>query len=247
MKNKVITIFMIMIIGMFLGMTNAYAAGATLNVNTTNVKPGDTFELNIALSSESTAYEINLSNDNSNLIESSELVSKIGEGNTSKIYLVQLKAESERQVYSIGTKIATIKYKVSNNAKVGDKITIKANGDVVGKTSADKNTMNESITINIVAPEENKPTQEDKKDTEQPKQEQSQQQEQPKQEQTKQQTQTTQQQQSQSQTTTTTKNTTKKASTLPKTGAMDKTIILLSVAIILIAQLILAIRYVKMK
>lgn len=147
MKNKILSIVTIVLVTIMLGATNIYAEGANVSLSSNTVKAGETVELYINLSTESVGYDIKV-NTNSSLIESAELVNKIGEGNTSRIYLVQLSAQ--RTIYSSGTRIATIKYKVSNNAKEGDKITINVSGDIAGKNSSEKNTMNESLTLSVV-------------------------------------------------------------------------------------------------
>ena len=149
-KRTIAKIFVIMLITFLINITTIYANGATVNLSNTTVNAGDTVELNILLSTESTAYDIMIEPlTNSNLIENSEIVSKIGEGTSSRIYLVQLASQSDRKVYASGTQIAKIKYKISNNAKTGDKITISIKGDIAGKTSTEKNTMDETVTITV--------------------------------------------------------------------------------------------------
>lgn len=225
MKKIVLKTIMILLIVVLLNISKCYAAGASLSLNNNDVTPGSTVELYVALTTESQAFEINVKpTTNSNLIETSELTSKIGEGNTSKIYLVQVAPESERKTYTSGTRIATIKYKISNSAKAGDKITINVSGDVGGKTSEEKNTMNENITINVVAATPSTP---DKTPT-------GDKQEQPAQ-------QPNQQQPAKNDT-----SSNKATGKIPKAGIIEEKYIIPAITIIIILQVVLVIRYVKL-
>lgn len=149
MKNKILKIVLVLMLTLGVNLTSIYAQGATIDTAKNVVKPGETVELDITLSTDSIGYDVKIEAANDGLIEKAELVSKIGQGNTSRVYLVQLAPETERTVYEVGTKIAKIKYTISENAKDGDKITIKVTGDVAGKNSTEKNTLNESLVLTV--------------------------------------------------------------------------------------------------
>ena len=149
MKKTILQMIIIAVFVLIVGNTNCYAEGATLSLSSNTVKPGETVELSIALSTESIGYDLNISSTNSSAIASSELVNNLDKGNTSRIYMVQIAGESDRKVYTSGTKLATIKYKIAENAKEGDKIVITVAGDVIGKNSSEKNSMNESVTLTV--------------------------------------------------------------------------------------------------
>lgn len=150
MKKIVLKVVVLFVIALFANLSNVYADGATVSLEKNSVKPGETVELYIELSTESIGYDIRITPTSSNLISSTELVNRIGEGNTARIYLVQLASNSQKTVYQPGTRIATLRYKISDSAKAGDKIKIDIAGDVAGKNSTEKNTMSESVTVNIV-------------------------------------------------------------------------------------------------
>lgn len=255
MINKSLKIMVSILIVLFLSITKSYATGAILSLSKNEAKSGDTIELYINLSTDSIGYDIKIEPQNSNLISSSEVVSKIGDGNASRIYLVQLKAENERQVYANGTRIATIKYKISDSAKVGDKITIKVSGDVVGKSSAEKNTIDETVTFDVVEEQKqlmptttptnqeiptqtNNPT---KQSTPTPTQTSTQQ---PTPTPTSMQNNTV--TSTPTTTSTITPTTTQNTGTLPKAGGMNRSLIIV-VAILLISAIVVAIKYKKMK
>lgn len=152
MNRKVIKIIILAIIMLLtVYLPNSFASGATISTSTASVKPGETVELYIDLSTASIGYDINISVNDSSLIESSEVVSKIGEGNSSRIYLVQLAAASERTVYPVGTRIAKIKYKIASNAPADSQITFTVTGEVAGETSQDRNTINETASVTVVS------------------------------------------------------------------------------------------------
>lgn len=154
MNNKILKkIILITIALIAIYMPKCFAAGASISASTTSAKPGDTVEMYIDLTTPSIGYDLQISTDNSGLISASQVVNKIGSGNTSRIYLVQLASSSDRITHPSGTRIATIKYTISETATHGSKITLNVAGNVAGESSSDKNTMNESITINIVAPQ----------------------------------------------------------------------------------------------
>lgn len=151
MSNKLLkSIILTIIVLVSLYVPKCYAAGASISASTISAKPGDTVELYIDLSTASIGYDLQISTSNDDLISSSEVVSKIGSGDTSRIYLVQLAGSDDRTTYPAGTKIATIKYTIAETATVGSTLTLNVTGDVAGETSSDKNEMNESVTINIV-------------------------------------------------------------------------------------------------
>lgn len=174
MSNKLLKkIILITIALIALYMPKCFAAGASIGTSTTSAKPGDTVELYIDLLTASIGYDLQISADNTGLISSSELVNKIGSGDISRIYLVQLASSSDRITHPSGTRIATIKYTIAETATPGSKITLNVAGNVAGQTSSDKNVMNENITINIVADlstdektEEENPPQEEEKEEE---------------------------------------------------------------------------------
>lgn len=151
MSNKLLkSIILTIIVLVSLYVPRCYAAGASVGASTTSAKPGDTVELYIDLSTASIGYDLQISTSNDDLISSSEVVSKIGSGDTSRIYLVQLAGSDDRTTYPAGTRIATIKYTIAETATVGSTLTLNVSGEVAGETSSDKNEMNESVTINIV-------------------------------------------------------------------------------------------------
>lgn len=151
MSNKLLkSIILTIIVLVSLYVPKCYAVGASISASTISAKPGDTVELYIDLSTASIGYDLQISTSNDDLISSSEVVSKIGSGDTSRIYLVQLAGSDDRTTYPTGTRIATIKYTIAETATVGSTITFNVAGDVAGETSSDKNEMNESVTINIV-------------------------------------------------------------------------------------------------
>lgn len=168
MNNKLLkTIILTIIVLVSLYVPRCYAAGASVGASTTSAKPGDTVELYIDLSTASIGYDLQISTSDDDLISSSEVVSKIGSGDTSRIYLVQLAGSDDRTTYPVGTRIATIKYTIAETATVGSTLTLNVAGEVAGETSSDKNSMNESVTINIVdssnegqEPEQEQPGQE---------------------------------------------------------------------------------------
>lgn len=151
MSNKLLkSIILTIIVLVSLYVPKCYAVGASISASTISAKPGDTVELYIDLSTASIGYDLQISTSNDDLISSSEVVSKIGSGDTSRIYLVQLAGSDDRTTYPTGTRIATIKYTIAETATVGSTLTLNVTGDVAGETSSDKNEMNESVTINIV-------------------------------------------------------------------------------------------------
>lgn len=153
MKSKVLKTVLALMLILSVNLTSIYAQGATINLNKTTVKPGETVELKIALSTESIGYDIKIETTNSNLITSSSLVEKIGQGNAERVYLVQMAGQNDRTVYAEGTEIAKIRYEISENAKDGDVITIKVSGDVAGTDSTQRNTVNESVVLKVENPE----------------------------------------------------------------------------------------------
>lgn len=152
MKSTVLKTLAAFVIAVLIGISNCYAAGATLSLSSSEVEPGGTVDLNVTLSTDSISWDISTKADNSTLIASSELAEKIDDtkGKVSRFYYIQQSDGDERIVHKSGTKIATIRYKIADTAKAGDKITIKVTGDVAGKTASEENTMDESITINVI-------------------------------------------------------------------------------------------------
>lgn len=154
MNNKVLRKIIVIAIALIaIYMPKCFATSASISASETSAKPGDTVEMYIDLTTPSIGYDLQISTDNSGLISASQVVNKIGSGNTSRIYLVQLASSSDRITHPSGTRIATIKYTIAETAAPGSKITLKVAGNVAGASSSDKNTMNESITISIVAPQ----------------------------------------------------------------------------------------------
>ena len=151
MSNKLLkSVILTIIVLVSLYVPKCYAVGASISVSTISAKPGDTVELYIDLSTASIGYDLQISTSDDDLISSSEVVSKIGSGDASRIYLVQLAGSDDRITYPAGTRIATIKYTIAETATVGSALTLNVAGEVAGETSSDKNEMNESVTINIV-------------------------------------------------------------------------------------------------
>ena len=152
MKNRQHIIFtIILVILIFFVSVNfnvVKAAGATLSVSKQTVAPGETFELYVNLSVQSIAYDIRVS-ETGDGIANKLLTNKVqnGEGDASRFWLIQVTADPT--IHPIGSKIATIKYTLSDTAKVGDKITINVTGDIVGRNSDERNRMEESITITV--------------------------------------------------------------------------------------------------
>lgn len=153
MSSKLLKrIILITIALIVLYIPHCFAAGANVSTSASTAKPGDTIELYIDLTTSSIGYDIQITTDNENLISASEVIDKIGSGDSSRIYLVQLAGAADRITYPSGTRIAKIKYTISENATEGDKITFNVAGSVAGETSSDKNSMNESATISIINP-----------------------------------------------------------------------------------------------
>ena len=148
MKTKIFWIA-VMLSLIFLNIINVFASTFPVSISTDSnrILPGDTVELYIDLETESVAYDIEIEVDNDDLIESSELVERLGTGDTSRIYLVQFNKESNRTIYKPDTRIARLKYTISQNAKIGDKIEVTVKGDIVGKNSTEKNPFETSIEI----------------------------------------------------------------------------------------------------
>ena len=159
MKNKFLKLIVLTFLIILLYIPSSYAAGATVKASKTEIKPGDTVELYVDLSTTSIGYDIKFSESNKSLISSSEVVSKIGQGDTSRIYLIQIESEENRVKHPAGTRIATLKYKIADTAKAGDTLTINVKGDIAGESSAEKNTMDESVTLKVA--QDNTQTQQD--------------------------------------------------------------------------------------
>lgn len=158
MKNKIVTFMEAFLLTLCLTFANCYADGATLISSSNSVKPGQTVEISISLTTDSIGYDIKINATN---VESSKVVNKIGDGDTSRIHLVQLVDKDKRVIYPSGTNIATIRYKVSDNLKAGDRVIINVSGNIVGKNSTEKNSLNENLVLNVVEDkktEENLPT-----------------------------------------------------------------------------------------
>ena len=151
MKQTILKICLLTIIAICIHIPFCYASGANVSVSKTNVEPGETIEMYINLTTESIGCDLNINiSENSNLISSAKLVSNITKGNASRIYLIQIE---DRKIFQPGTKIATIKYTISENAKEGDKIRINVNGEVAGKTSSEHNTMSDSAIFTVIKKE----------------------------------------------------------------------------------------------
>ena len=148
-KKFVLKIFFLVIFLIVAFVPNCYASSGTVSVNKTTAKAGEEIELYINLEIESIAYDLKIAVNDSSLIESSEVVNKIGSGSTSRIYLVQIAPESDRTVYPSGTRIATIKYVLKDDISEDKTLTFTVSGDIAGRSSSDKNTMNETVSISV--------------------------------------------------------------------------------------------------
>ena len=165
MKNKVIKILIALMFSLLVYIPSCYASGATISTSGSDVTPGGTVNLYIDLSTKSVAYDIKVDVDNADYISESEMIESLPgtNGNTSRFYLLQFASEEERKIYESGTRIANIKYKISENAKEGEKLTINVTGDIAGTSSEERNTMNESVTLNVVKKVEEQKTEEEEK------------------------------------------------------------------------------------
>lgn len=154
MKNKIIIKVVLLIVFLILlYIPSVHAAGATLSPSTTTAKPGDTVEVFVDLAVESIGYDLNVSLNNDSLISSAERTKSLSEmdaNKTNKISLIQVVSAENRITYSVGTRIATIKYKIADDATAGSNLIVNVKGNIAGKNSSEKNTMDESVTINIV-------------------------------------------------------------------------------------------------
>lgn len=150
--KKILAIISLTLIILFIYITNVYADTGVVNLssNTNVVNNGNTVEVYIDLNTNSVAYDIFIEVEDENIVETSELVNTLGEGDSKRIYLVQLKDKENRIIYDPGTRIATLKYKIKENFKEGNNLVVKVKGDVVGKTSEEKNPFEEEIKIPIV-------------------------------------------------------------------------------------------------
>ena len=157
--KKIFTIMLFTILVFVSSFSNVYGASeaATVSLNKTSAKAGEEVELYIDLGIESIAYDLKIELSDSSLIKSSELAEKIGTGSTSRIYLVQVVPESERTVHPVGTRIAKIKYVLSDDIKEEKSLTITVSGDVAGTSSSDKNTISKAVTVSI-SPKEEQPS-----------------------------------------------------------------------------------------
>jgi len=166
MIKKITNILLLLIVFVLIGGSSVQATGGKISTNKSKVKPGETFELYVELSENSTAYEFNIS-ENTSEVATKTIKNKIGEGDANTIYLLQL-SENQKE-YSAGTKVATLEYKVSDNAKDGDVIEITVKGKIAGITSEEKYEMEEKVKVTIEEQEEvfepekeDKPSKEDK-------------------------------------------------------------------------------------
>jgi len=151
MIKKITNILLLLIAFVLIGGSSVQATGGKISTNKSKVKPGETFELYVELSENSTAYEFNIS-ENTSEVATKTIKNKIGEGDANTIYLLQL-SENQKE-YSAGTKVATLEYKVSDNAKDGDVIEITVKGKIAGITSEEKYEMEEKVKVTIEEQEE---------------------------------------------------------------------------------------------
>lgn len=150
MKNRVFIIVLIVIIGIILLIPNCFATTAgSISASKTKAEAGETIEIYIDLGIQSIAHDLKVSLSDESLVKSSNLASSIGTGTASRIYLVQVKSESERKVYEPGTRLATLKYTLSDNISENKSLIVTVKGDIAGLNSSEKNEIDESITINI--------------------------------------------------------------------------------------------------
>ena len=77
------------------------------------------------------------------------MVSDVGQGTVDRIYLIQVLPEAQRKVYQPGTRLAILKYTLADNITENKTLTVTVSGDIAGKSSSEKNTFNESISINV--------------------------------------------------------------------------------------------------
>ena len=157
MKNKIVIKILLLVFAILIYIPSVYAAGATVSTSTTSAKPGDTIEVYVDLSVGSIGYDLNVTLNNDNLISSSERTKAISEmdaNKTNKISLIQVVSSENRIIYPVGTRIATIKYKIADDAKAGSSLVVNVKGDVAGTNSSERNTMDESVTIKIVSGED---------------------------------------------------------------------------------------------
>lgn len=165
--NKIILIFLLIIIQM-IPVSNA-VVGGSVNVDKTEVKQGETFNIYVTLDVVSEAYDIKFEVDKKELIATTEVVPTVS-GNklsgTNRIYLIQIDEAENRTKYPVGTKVACMRYKVSDTATIGDEVEIIVIGDIVGENNSE-NSIYESKKIKIVRKEkveDEKQDDQDKKD-----------------------------------------------------------------------------------
>ena len=125
----------------------------SVTTNKTEVAPGESFELYINLpklnNGKSIGWDIKISESGQSV--SKELKEKIGSGTAKWIYLVQLTDTPIE--YDEGTRIATLTYTIPEDATIGSNIAITVKGDIVGLTSSDENSIDQTVTVNVVKKE----------------------------------------------------------------------------------------------
>lgn len=150
MNRKISKILLLSIIGFMLFLPRVYAdSPASVTLNKTEVKPGDTVEMYIDLKTESSAYDLKIDIDDKTLIKESEMETNTGNGNLDRIYLVQVLPADQRILYPVDTRIATYTYTVADDITENKEIKISVKGDIAGATSSDKNSLDTSVTINV--------------------------------------------------------------------------------------------------
>jgi len=149
MKNKIFfCVLFFIILGFFIDL-KCYASTLNISSNKTKVNSGDTVEVYINLGIESIAYDLKISANDETLVKSKELTSNIGKGDINRLYLIQPVSSENRIIYNPNTRLAVLKYKLADNIAENKVLEISITGDVAGKSSSEKNSVNEKLSVKI--------------------------------------------------------------------------------------------------
>ena len=148
MKRKLLELIILTLLVVLLYIPSVYATGASVSLNKNQAKPGETVELYFDLTTTAVEYDVVINANDKSLYSSAQLVSDISKGNAESFALYQDGNASKKQ-YSSGTRIATIKYTISNKAKAGSKLELTIEGDVLDARGL-RSKFDEKLTIDIV-------------------------------------------------------------------------------------------------
>ena len=152
-KRNIFIIYFLTILGILLLNPNCYAATASLTSNKKEAKAGETVEVYVDLGIKSIGYDLNISENDSSLFKEKSMNSDVGEGDNSRIYLIQVASKEKRVVYDPETRIAVFKYTIADNIKEKKNLEIQVSGDIAGLDSSEQNRFEDKISI-AVSPKE---------------------------------------------------------------------------------------------